>query len=121
MRRIQAGTEEFGRAFEHFLIEEVRAYLSYSEKYLPMAFWRTSTGLEVDLIIGNLDLAIECKATTQVDERHTKGLQALQDDQRVKQAIVVSLDSTPRQLSGGITVYPWQVFCQKLWANEFAL
>jgi predicted AAA+ superfamily ATPase len=121
MRRIQPGTEEFGRAFEHFVTEEVRAYLSYSEKYLPMTFWRTSTGLEVDLIVGNLDLAIECKATTQVDERHTKGLRALQEDQRVKRAIVVSLDNTARQLAGGITVYPWSVFCQKLWADEFRL
>jgi uncharacterized protein len=56
MRRIQAGTEEFGRAFEHFLIEEIRAHLSYTEQYLPLSFWRTSTGLEVDLIIGDLVL-----------------------------------------------------------------
>lgn len=77
--------------------------------------------LEVDLIVGNLDLAIEYKATTQVDERHTKGLRAQQEDQRVKSALIVSLDSTPRQLSSGITVYPWQVFCQKLWGGEFAV
>jgi predicted AAA+ superfamily ATPase len=121
MRRIQPGTEEFGRAFEHFLIEEVRAYLSYTKQYLPLSFWRTSTGLEVDLIIGGLDLAIELKATTAVDERHTKGLRALLDDQQVKNAIVVSLDSVPRQLSGGIIVYPWQMFCQKLWAGDFVL
>jgi predicted AAA+ superfamily ATPase len=121
MRDIQAGSEEFGRAFEHFLIEEVRAYLSYTEKYLPLSFWRTSTGLEVDLIMGDLDLVIECKTTTQVDERHTKGLRALIADQRVKSAMVVSLDPVPRQLPGGITVYPWQTFCQKLWDGDFAL
>lgn len=121
MRRTQPGSGEFGRAFEHFLIEEVRAYLSYTEQYLPLSFWRTSTGLEVDLIIGDLALAMECKATTQADERHTKGLRALLDDQRVKHAIVVSLDPVPRQLPGRITVYPWQVFCQKLWAGDFAL
>jgi len=56
MRLIQGGTEEFGRAFEHFLIEEIRAYLAYEEKFLPLAYWRTSTGLEVDLVIGDLDL-----------------------------------------------------------------
>ncbi len=121
MRHIQPGSEEFGRAFEHFLIEEVRAYLSYAERYLPLSFWRTSTGLEVDLLIGGLALAIEFKATPAVDERHTKGLRALLADQRVKNAIVVSLDPVPRQLSGGIIVYPWQMFCQKLWAGDFAL
>ncbi len=31
MRLILDQTEEFGRAFEHFLIEEIRAYLSYKE------------------------------------------------------------------------------------------
>lgn len=121
MRLIQPGSEEFGRAFEHFLIEEVRAYLSYTEKYLPLSFWRTSTGLEVDLILGDAALAVECKATTQVDERHTRGLRALLEDQHVRQAVIVSLDTTPRQLPGGITVYPWRSFCQKLWADGFAL
>lgn len=120
MRRIQPGSEEFGRAFEHFLLEEVRAYLSYSEQYRPLSYWRTSTGLEVALIIGDLDVAIECKAVRQVDERHTKGLRALLEDQSVKEAIVVSLDDAPRQLPGGITVYPWQTFCQKLWSGDFA-
>jgi uncharacterized protein len=118
MRRIQTQTEEFGRAFEHFLIEEVRAYLNYTEQYLPLSFWRTSTGLEVDLIVGDLDLAIECKATLRVDERHINGLRALQEDQPVKQAIIVSRDATPRQLAHHILVYPWQMFCQKLWAGE---
>ena len=97
----------------------MRAYLSYTEQYLPLAYWRTSTGLEVDLIVGNLDLAIECKAVPQADERHTKGLRALLDDQRVRRAIVVSLDQRPRQLHKEIIIYPWQVFCQKLWAGEF--
>lgn len=118
LRRIQPGTEEFGRAFEHFLLEEVRAYLAYTEQYLPLSFWRTSTGLEVDVIVGDLDLAIECKTTASVDERHTKGLRALLEEQRVKKAMVVSLDPVPRQLTGEIMVYPWQIFCQKLWAGD---
>jgi len=121
MRRIQPGTEEFGRAFEHFLIEEVRAYLAYTEQFLPLSYWRTSTGLEVDLIVGELDLAVEFKAMRTVDEQHTKGLLALQEDQKVRRAIVVSLDPVVRKLSNGITVYPWQTFCQELWAGKFAL
>jgi predicted AAA+ superfamily ATPase len=121
MWHIQPATEEFSRAFEHFLIEELRAYLNYTERYLPLSYWRTSTGLEVDLIVGDLDLAIECKAVPAVDERHTKSLRALMEDQRVRQAIIVSLDQVLRQLTSGITIYPWQMFCQKLWAGAFAL
>jgi len=119
MRLIQGGTEEFGRAFEHFLIEEIRAYLAYQEKFLPLAYWRTSTGLEVDLVIGDLDLAIEFKASRQADERDLKGLRALMEDQKVREAVLVSQDSVIRKLSGGITVYPWQKFCEKLWAGGF--
>jgi hypothetical protein len=40
--------------------------------------------------IGDLDLAIEIKAVRQADERHTKGLRALMDDQKVKSALIVA-------------------------------
>ncbi len=118
MRVIQDGTEEFGRAFEHFLIEEIRAWLAYEEKFFPLAYWRTSTGLEVDLVMGDLDLAAEFKASHKVDERDIKGLRALMEDQRVRQAAVVSQDDVIRKLPGGITVDPWQKFCEKLWAGD---
>lgn len=38
MISIQKGAEEFGWFFEHFLIEEVRAYLSYCDRNLPISF-----------------------------------------------------------------------------------
>jgi predicted AAA+ superfamily ATPase len=41
----EPGSEEFGRAFEHVLIEETRAYLSYAQLDVPLSYWRTSTGL----------------------------------------------------------------------------
>ncbi|MBU0502501.1 MAG: DUF4143 domain-containing protein [Candidatus Margulisbacteria bacterium] len=118
MRIIQQGTEAFGRFFEHFLIEEIRAFLSYTEKTLPLTFWRTSTGLEVDLIIGQLDAAIEFKATQRADNQHFKGLLALKEDQAVKRAMVVSLDQKQRKTEDGIEIFPWQVFCKKLWDGE---
>jgi predicted AAA+ superfamily ATPase len=119
MRTVQAGTEEFGRFFEHFLIEECRAYLSYREKELPLSYWRTSTGLEVDLIFGNLDLAIEFKARSHVRSEDIRGLRALCEDQKVRKAILVTLDKEPRILHpGNIELLPWQLFCEKLWANE---
>ncbi len=118
MHNIQRGMDEFGRAFEHFMMEDVRAYLSYRERNLPMAFWRTSTGMEVDLIVGDMDLAVEFKASKRADERDTRGLRALMDDQKVKRAVLVSLDSSTRKLSNGIEMLPWQSFCQRLWMGE---
>jgi hypothetical protein len=83
-------TEEFGRAFEHFLIEEIRAWVDYKEKFLPLAYWRTSTGLEVDLIIGDLQLAVEFKASCKVDERDLKGLRTLW---RIKKCVRLSFSA----------------------------
>lgn len=114
---IEPKTEEYGRSFEHFLIEEVRAYLSYKEKGHPMSFWRTSTGLEVDLIVGNLDLAVEFKAVDNVKSTHLKGLHALNDDQNVKKLFLVCCEARSRKL-GNILVLPWKDFCDMLWNGD---
>jgi len=116
--KIQPGTEEFGRSFEHFLIEEIRAFLSYNDKNLPLSFWKTSTGLEVDLIVGDMELAVEFKAVPQADSRHIKGLLALKEDQKVGRTIIVSLDRQPRRTESGIEIFPWQIFLKNLWAGE---
>ncbi len=44
--------EQFGRAFEHFILMEIMAHRSYSELDYEVNFWRTKTGLEVDFILG---------------------------------------------------------------------
>ena len=119
MHRIERGSVEFGQAFEHFLIEEVRAYLSYSEKHLPLAFWRTSTGYEVDLVVGDLDLALEFTSSRLVRPEKAKGLQALMGEHRVRRAVIVSLDPSPRKLPGGILVLPWKEFCSGLWQGNW--
>ena len=92
--------------------------MSYSEKHLPMTFWRTSTGLEVDLIVGDCELAIEFKSKSHVKRRDLKGLLALTEDQSVNRAICVSCDNEPRKLEGDISIYPWQSFCEELWAGK---
>ncbi|MBI5528450.1 MAG: ATP-binding protein [Deltaproteobacteria bacterium] len=117
MPRVQPRTEEFGRAFEHFMIEEVRAYISYRERRMPIAFWRTSTGFEVDLVVGQMDAAIEFKATDNVKPAHLRGLQALSTDEKVRAAFLVCLEQTPRK-TAGVLVLPWLDFCRRLWAGE---
>ena len=91
MPKIQEKTTEFGRAFEHFLNKEIRAYQSYTENYLPLTYWRTTTGLEVDLVVGNMKLAIEFKASKNVKNVELRGLRALMDEHSVGKSIVASL------------------------------
>ncbi len=118
LREIQEGTDEFGRAFEHFLIEEVRAYLSYSENDRPMTFWRTSTDLEVDLVVGDMELAVEFKSGSRIGNQEIKGLKALREDCPYKQGLMVCRTETPRQIDKDILMLPWQEFCRRLWAGE---
>lgn len=119
MPLIQKGTEEFGFFFEHFLIEEVRAYLSYTDKTMPLSFWRTSTGLEVDLVVGQLDVAIEIKSSSKINKHDARGLRALREDQKVKKSLLVCTIEEPREIEKGILALPWRMFCQRLWAGEW--
>ncbi|GAG74623.1 unnamed protein product, partial [marine sediment metagenome] len=61
--------EEFGRAFEHFLLMEILAYRSYSGQDFTINFWRTKTGLEIDFILARGEIAIEIKGANRIDKR----------------------------------------------------
>lgn len=115
---ITEGSDLFGRAFEHFLLNEVRAYLSYRGLGRPLSFWRTSSGFEVDLIVGNLDPALEFKSLKRVRDDDLRGMRALLEEHRVKRSIVVCREQSPRTTEDGIEIVPWQEFCRMLWAGE---
>ena len=116
--RVVPGTDVYGRSFEHFLIEEIRAYLSYKERDYPVAFWRTSTGYEVDLIIGEMMIAVEFKAVNGVNSQHLKGLRALKEEHTLKKAIVVSCEKRTRKTEDDIEIMLWSTFCERLWQDN---
>lgn len=60
-RRLSEKTAEFGKAFEHFLVLETLAAQSYGKGIDRVNYWRSSSGLEVDLLI-NEDTAVEFKS-----------------------------------------------------------
>lgn len=114
--RLEPKSELFGKAFEHWLINEVRAYISYRRLDLDLFYWRSVNQQEVDLIIGS-ECAIEFKATSLVSSKHLKGLHALKEEKLIKNYYTVSMDERPRVMEG-VTVFPWKVFLEKLWGNE---
>ena len=114
---VSEGSHLFGRAFEHFLLNEVRAYLAYRGVDRPLAFWRTSSGFEVDLLIGDLDAALEFKASRRVRDTDLKGLRALLDEHRPGRALVISREEAPRTTEDGIEILPWPTFCEMLWGG----
>ncbi len=108
---------EFGKAFEHFIFTEILAYRSYRALDFNLHFWRTKSGLEVDFILGDGEVAIEVKGSPLVDSREFKPLKAFKDEFKVKQALLVCNEKAPR-LSDGIRILPWRIFLEELWAGK---
>lgn len=111
-------TPEFGKAFEHFILMELKAYQTYRCPELPLCYWRTSTGLEVDFILGNMEVAIEIKSSRRVHETDTKSLIALGASHTVKKRLLVSFESEYRLLNNGIECLPWRQFLENLWNGD---
>ncbi len=115
-QQITPKTELFGKAFEHFLFLEIKAFLHYSRDRRKLTFWRSKSGYEVDFLIGD-DVAIEAKGTESVSAKHTKGIRALSEDIKLKRKIIVSLDPNKRDFDD-ICVYPYKEFLKDLWAHK---
>ena len=115
--QIAFGSEAFGSAFEHFICQELNAHSHYSDLDYAISYWRTTSQIEVDFILGNHEVAIEVKATNNVQSRHLKGLRSFSEEYAVNKLIVVSNDPQMRILDT-ITVMPWELFLQKLWNGE---
>jgi len=108
---------DFGRAFEHFIFMELSAHSSYSELDYDINFWRTKTGLEVDFILGNGEIAIEVKGTDRVDSRNLRALKAFMEEHTPRHALVVSNEKRERIVEG-IQILPWKIFLERLWQGE---
>jgi predicted AAA+ superfamily ATPase len=116
--RILPGSELFGRAFEHYLWMEITAHASYSEVFYPISYWRTSSGFEVDFILGDHEIAVEVKATEFATADHLKGLKRFKEEYHTKRCILVSLDSRPRKTEDGIEILPWHIFLEQLYSRK---
>lgn len=116
-KNLLPGTEIFGHSFEHFIFQEIIAYLGYSQSTEKLTYWRTNSGYEVDAIIGEGRIAIEIKSTDEVKSRHLKGLKAFLEDFPQARAIVVSFDKYARILNG-VEIIPAEKFLKALWNSE---
>lgn len=100
---------------------ELRAYQAYRRPDLPITFWRTAHGHEVDFILGDMEVAVEVKGGQRVHEGDLRGLHALAEEHRVRRSIVVCLEPEPRRLSRSITAVPWRQFIEQLWAGDLGV
>ena len=111
-------TPQQGRCFEHFIFNEINAYLNYTGDERKICFWRSKNHYEVDFVIGD-NLAVEVKAG-EVRARDLKGLKAINEETFFKHKIIVSLkEKRPRLLEEQYLILPYKIFLKKLWAKKF--
>ncbi len=114
---LERGTVEYGHAFEHFVIQELIAYLGYNHKREQLSYWRTHTGVEVDAVLGDAQVAIEIKSVEEVLPKHLKGLHSFGTDHPGCRRVIVSLDRISRQIGDIEQMYIYD-FLHKLWQGE---
>jgi len=96
---------------------ELRAYLSYRRKKVPLNYWRSKNGHEVDFLLGTR-AAIEVKASKKISRNDFKGLKYLSEEGVFEDLILVSHDPVST-LSGNILAIPRQKFLSDLWKDKF--
>lgn len=115
-KELVRGTPEYGHAFEHLVVQELIAYMHYSHSEEQLAYWRTYTGIEVDLIIGECRVAIEIKSTEEIQNRHLKNLKIFGEEHPMCRKIIVSLDVFTRTIGDIECLYVMDFF-GKLWSD----
>jgi uncharacterized protein len=120
-RRPLPGSAEFGKAFEHLIFMELKAYQTYRQPDMDLRYWRTASGYEVDFVLGDLDLAVEVKGGERVHDGDLTGLRALAEERIVKRRVVVALERQPRTAGPGIDVLPWRTFLAQLWGGQLGV
>lgn len=114
---ISEGGDSFGRAFEHFIFQELRTHAHYSGLFYDLSYWRTTSQFEVDFILGDHEVAIEVKGVDEVSPHHLRSMKAFIGEYAPRRAMLISRDQAPR-IVDGIEILPWQIFLGKLWKGE---
>ena len=118
---LSVGTPEYGKAVEHFIFTELKAYQDYTEKDFKLFYWRSSSKFEIDFLIETKNkelIAIEVKAKKKINEKDFKGIKAFEDDFKLSKKIVVSLETMKRKTADDFIIYPLAEFCKQLWDGK---
>lgn len=115
---LQPGTDIYGHALEHLVIQELRAYMSYRHPLKSLSYWHTlDNKYEVDAILGDAEVAIEIKSTKNVSSRDTKGLKSFGEEYPEAKLYLLSLEERPRKFNG-VEVWPVEQFFKRLWSGK---
>lgn len=114
------GSSDFGAAFEHFIFMELRAHSTYAPRGtgLRLGYWRTASGIEVDFILGDAEVAVDVKSTDRPTIDHLRGLHAWREEHPESRCILVCRAPRARRTEQGFEILPWREFLASLWRGE---
>lgn len=112
--------EELGHLFETWIINEVRAYLSYSKLHYPLFFWSSHDGVEVDLFCETQKgfVAIEIKSASRWDSKFNKGLRRIKEELGSKVRCLGVYAGDRAALIEDIKILPFVEFLKGLWSGD---
>ncbi len=113
---IERGSDAYGRALEHLVFLELRAWLDYRRRDDPLTYWRSQSQLDVDFLVDDA-VAIEVKAKSRVSLRDCKGLLALAEEIPLRRKLVVCHEPRRRREDNGVEIVPVREFLSALWAD----
>jgi len=115
-RGLEIRSPEFGEAFEAYIHHEIKTYCDYKGG-CDLSYWRATSGFEVDFVI-NGKTVIEVKGKANITRKDFKGLNAIKEEELLKNYILVTLEDTPRK-DGDICILPWKDFITNLWQDAY--
>ena len=116
-----ATPEESGPLFECFIINEIRAYLHYTELDYPLYFWRSQSGVEVDILFETSKgyVAIELKNGARWEKKFNRGVHRLSEELGRNKVSCFGVFMGDRQLMiDNVMVYPALDFLKRLWSGD---
>jgi len=114
-----------GKAFEHFIFLELKAFQSYMNVNFTINYWKTKTGIEVDFILSTKEkiIAIEVKIKSSIARKDFQGLLRFGESHHAAEYIIVCLEERPRhiEISSDITIkiIHWETFIKNLWNAQY--
>ena len=111
--------EELGAIFETYLLHELRAYLSYTERAYPLYFFRTFDDVEVDVLFESAKgmVALEFKSSPTWRGEFNKGFRRVTAE--LAKVRCIGVYTGARKLEhDGVAVYPYGEFLEMLWTER---
>lgn len=111
------GTES-GKAFEHYLFLELKAYQIMTDSRDELTYYRDSTGNEVDFVFQNHGFEVKIKKN--ITSKDIKGLLIFGKEYNYNLNVICTCDIKRIEKFGDqiVTIWPVQIFLESMWGNK---